>query len=303
MSFVSICRIFGDVGESFRRNQMTATRVRQLKNDLYAWIGELPQELRLFHQQPGLGLNTYNFEARQTHVIYFVVLILLTRKSTSSSPGTLLAASFIAAIFDEFLVRDEINHLGPGIYKFFLLTAGITLLPACADPLLQTHASEDYDTIKKALKQFADRYPSSLATIHTLNTLESAQEQTPQPAEHLGVVESETRALFRQFGPGLCRQWHLLEGSQQPHRTQESLSQLPESQGSDPSQSMPPPSYLAPLTSLPFGGEPFDVEGIPLGTDLDSGWLTSWAELPDPTSWVLKDTPFDLGDDYGFLGG
>jgi hypothetical protein len=63
---------------------MTTTKVEQLQNNLYAWVRELPKELRLFHPQIDLGPNDYSFEGRQLHVIYFVVLILLLRPSTST---------------------------------------------------------------------------------------------------------------------------------------------------------------------------------------------------------------------------
>lgn len=201
VGYVAISHIFGDIGEAIRRNEMTPSRTSQLKNQLYAWVRELPTELRLFHSNIDHGPNEYNFEARQLHVIYFVCVILLFRKSPSLSPSlsaSILAASFIAAIFEEFLIRDEIHYLGPGIWKFFLLTAGITLVPACKNSVLQGEAAQDYQIIKKALNQFAERYPSALGSIHTLETVEAAHERDSESLSTIYQPSMEAQALFQE---------------------------------------------------------------------------------------------------------
>ncbi|KAF5012779.1 hypothetical protein FDECE_1199 [Fusarium decemcellulare] len=301
VSYVTICRIFGDIGESVRRNQMTPTRVTQLQNDLYHWVRELPPELRIFHSQAEFGLNAYNFEARQLHIIYFVNLILLFRKSPSASAGSLLAASFIAAIFDEFMVRDEIGHLGPAIHKFFLLTAGITLLPACRHPTLQTQATEDYALIKNSLKQFSQRYASALATLHTLETLETTEVRGSEAYEHPQPLEPEIASLFREFGPGLCRQWELLMG-QEDSRDESLVNEDAPRRRTISSQDSSITGALVPQSQGPvstLAGDLFDMDTT-IGSDgLDTFWPLSWPELPDPSSWILKDTPFDVGGDLG----
>ncbi|UPL02998.1 hypothetical protein LCI18_013932 [Fusarium solani-melongenae] len=312
VNYAAICRIFGDIGESCRRKQMTPAKITQLKNELYVWVRELPLELRLFYPQAEYGLNAYCSEARQLHVVYFVAIILLFHQSPSPSPvsaGSLLAASFVAAIFDEFIIRDEIKLLGPAIHKFFLLIAGVTLLSASRIPALQSDALGDFDMVKRALQQFAERYPSSLATIHTLETLESAQDRSSESVEHLVPLQPEVHSLFQEFGPGLCRQWHLLEGSPHVYGTAATRGGDPQQPGRrrQGTESMSVPSGAM----VPCSQEPAATGGFPLtgdSFDLDSGAGTeglelfwAWTNLPDPTSWILKDTPFDLGEDTGFL--
>lgn len=311
IAYFSISRIFADVGKSYRRKQMTMTKIEQLKNNLYTWVRELPQELRLFHPQIDHGPNSYNFESRQIHVIYFVVLILLLRPSTSSSStsaGSLLAASFVAALYEEFLIRGEIDHLGPAVHKFYLMTAGITLLSVRRNPLLASEVSKDFRVIIKALKQFSERYPSAMGTIRTLEQLEASQVQSPESSQYLLQLQPEARALFREFGPELCRLWHLLEVSPSTH------DQLTDPDRRVATQRMDHPlgsSNMASTMPLAFqsnqggtadgfvcSGEIYDPTIATVADDLDFFGPYSWSELPNATAWVLKDTPFDIGGDH-----
>lgn len=269
---------------------------------------ELPKELRLFHPQIDLGPNDYSFEGRQLHVIYFLVLILLLRPSTSTSStsaGSLLAASFVTALYEEFLVRGEIDHLGPAVHKFYLMTAGITLLSVRRNPLLARETSKDFRTIISALKQFSTRYPSAMGTIHTLEQLEASQAQNTESSEYLLPPQPDARSLFREFGPELCRLWHMLELSPFIQAT-DGEPRFP----SHPVHQVMEPSNVAatgkslPLqfqnhasdTTIGFAG-PGDIYDPTIATaadDLDFSWPDSWSELPNPTAWIFKDTPFDL---------
>lgn len=276
------------MGENYRRGRMTETRAAQLRNNLYAWVRELPPELRLF--RPGkAGVGRYHFASRQMHIIFFTIVTVLSRKSRSTagvSAGSVLAASFTAAIFEEFLIRDEIRFLGPAIFKFFLLTAGITLIPSCRVPELREDSVRDLQTIRKALQQFSQRYPSALATIHTLSTMEQSQVNTATSSldGHLSV-EPEIKSLFTEFGPGLCRQWRLVENlanvSQQTRQLQ------------DPSlpSSMPMLSQnqdeVVPNVDQTDINDGFDATGF------NGPWPLEWTELDDPMAWVMDDSAFD----------
>lgn len=282
---------------------MTAVSAYHFRNSLYIWARELPPELRLFRQPPD-AINGYSFEARQIHVIYFATLILLFRTSAPRSPelaASLVAASFVAGIFEEFLVRDEIGYLGPGIYKFFLLTAAITLLSVYRCPSIEMDVSEDYEAIKRSLKQFSLRYPSALATLHMIESLESAEVQASDRFSNLTSVDSETFALFREFGPGLCRQWSLVAGGHAQNVFNVGLGGRlgrPAAHRTDEPQA---PSVTHSLTTggIPPTDELLDMDIGSESAALDPSWLSSWPDLPDPTSWILQDTAFDFGDGEG----
>lgn len=306
VSFFSICHLLEDIAGAIRRNEMTPGKVRQLKNELYMWVRELPSELRLFHPQKDLGLNEYNFDSRQLHIVYFVVLMLLFRKAPSSSglAGSILAASFVAAIFEELLIRDEINCLGPGIYKFFLLTTGITLLPACRIYVLQTQASEDYDIIKKALGHFAERYPSSLGSLHTLEAVEKVMDRNSESPENLQPLSSEDYMLFREFGPGLCRLWDFMGSSSNDRDSGARGARQPTNPQSLLHESLPGDEVASGLdngnSGFPLPSDAFDMTSVTRTEGLDSLWTLSWSDQPDPTSWVLRDGPFDIGNGFDY---
>lgn len=221
MTYVAVSQIFGNIGECYRRGAITEERLKSIGNDLYVWLHELPCHLQLFNQELGAGLNTYDFVSRQIHVIYFTTLILLLRAYSPTAKGAVLAASFIAAIFEEFLIRDEVRYL-PAIYKFFLLTAGITLVPARNKFTEETNdASVDLAIIKKALRSFAERHPSALANLHTLERMERSFGISAHGPDAPAILEDSQRMFFRTFGSGLCRQWRFFEQYSSEHIVQE----------------------------------------------------------------------------------
>lgn len=292
--FVRICQTFGDLGASCRKGKLTEERAGEISNSLYVWIRELPPQLRLFRPLPDNRVNTYCLASRQIHVFYFTTLALLFRKSSSNSTvstGSLLASSFIAAIFEEFLIRDEIRFLGPAIYKFNLLTAGITLIQALKVPSLHNKAKEDLDIIKRSLEQFAKRVPSSLATIHTLNTLEQAQEDATEALEGPLAPTQYESCLFREFGPGMCRQWHLMESStitsggpgDRPPDVHESGVQGIGAVGAN----------AVPDTQF---GDFIDLhrqENHNMTDDMEMPWSSIWPTSEDPMTWILDEPVFN----------
>lgn len=302
VSWVSISQIFGDLGGCYRRNKLSEAKLRSIGNDLYAWIRELPPKLRLFAQSPAAGLNAYNFVARQLHIIYFTSVALLLR-TTPSDRGSLLAASFTAALYEEFLVRDELRF-APAMHKFFLFTAGMTLLPA--SKISSQDASEDLAIIKQALRNFADRHPSTLATLSTLETVASRND-LKAPSLGLAMDDNE-RMLFREFKPGFCRQWNLFEDG--PSRSSAAASvagrrpsQIPASyrtMAQAPGQGAHGPQFLdrtsrdAEIGEMQthhpseINTEPADVlwpssfsEFVDSNADLLDEWFINWPDMPN----------------------
>ncbi|CAH0058040.1 unnamed protein product [Clonostachys solani] len=284
VNYVSISEIFCRIGECHSRGLITDSMWLHFRNDLYFWIRELPSELRLFHQNPQQGLKEYGLLSRQLHIMYFVVLIILFRKptmsngpppiETHSTSGLIVAASFIAGIFEELLIRDEILNLGPAIYKFFLLTAGVVLLEASKLRVLPDNdVAEDFDIIKRSLRRFADRYPSALATLHILEVLEQSQERQDVSVNTFRS-ERNVLPLFREFGPGLCRAWPLLEAGTKSHSTWAHTPNL----GTGSMQ----------LSS--FAGNTAEVTES--RNYIDDTMATLWSEMNDPLSWILDSSIF-----------
>lgn len=277
----------------------------QIRRHLYSWVRELPPELRLFRQHSDSEMNEYHFPARQIHIMYFVVLAILFRdpsSTTAVSSGSLLAASFIAAIFEEFIIRDEIRFVGPAIYKFFLLTAGITLLPARNIGVLRSEAQEDYTVIKKSLKQFSHRYPSALATLNMLETLEQSQEPSHESFLNRTPIEKEGRTLFREFGPGFCRLWDFCTGATDGHDDVHNLQRYPLGYSrrslQTPREVQSGEAYplLTPGDAGPGHGsisEPFGTDNMISGNDFSFPFVPSGDSFDDPMSWILDDWSFD----------
>jgi hypothetical protein len=151
----------------------------------------------------------YNFEARQLHVPYFIILGILYRfpaPENPPSPAALLASSFVAGIFEDFLVRDEIRFLGP-IFTFYLLASGVGLLSCYRYPHLWERVEQDLQIVYNAQKELARRWPSAIGSFRALQTIadEATKGARRGDLSLIGSLTSEQEACFSGFGADLCR--------------------------------------------------------------------------------------------------
>lgn len=292
VSWVNISNIFGELGGYYRCNKLSEAKLRSIGNDLYTWIRELPPALRLFNPSPETGLNGYNFVARQLHIIYFTSVALLLR-TTPSDRGSLLAASFTAALYEEFLVRDELRF-APAMHKFFLLTAGIFLLPASIGS--NREASEDLAIVKQALGEFAKSHPSALATLSNLEAVAAHNDLKPPSLEI--QMDDIACMLFREFGPGFCRQWDLYESGFLHSSTSASEAGR---------RSVQIPAQYRAADRFPEQGNTFSHSSSRASRDVDTGethadhssvidtepvdflWPSNFSEFIDPGAGVLDE--------------
>lgn len=212
VAYVGICRLLGDITECRLRRKFSQARRTDFENALYRWIKELPTEFQLFRQSPDKSLSKYNFEARQLLLPYFVILIILHRpQSPDSMPSSasLVASSFVAGIYEDFLARDEFRYLGP-VFAFYALAAGLSQLSACRYASLQQNALQELKIIEKSLQELSKRWGSSfgslraLARVHEAVSRQSLLDSSPE------IVSAEVVPFFDSFGPQLCRRWYLL---------------------------------------------------------------------------------------------
>jgi hypothetical protein len=141
-------------------------------------------------------------------------VLTILNKSTppASSPSTasLLASSFIAGIFEDFLARDELRYLGP-IFTFYLLTAGVTLLSSYRFAGLWHLAEQDLDIIIKSQEELGKRWPTAIGSLKRITDVKArvvkCQRSSYFPENNL---TAEQMQLFDGFGPDLCRSWNVL---------------------------------------------------------------------------------------------
>ena len=257
-SFCRICQLLGDVTQYRRRKSFTASKRQNFENALYRWIKELPAELRLFKStnttttSHDSTLAPYSFKNRQLAIVYFVILIILHRRdepSTPSSTPSLLASSFIASIFEEFLSRDELRYLGP-VFAFYALAAGLAQMSGYRYAGLEGTAEHEFNVISMSLQSLSDRWGSAAGALRSLQAARKAAMKLPKLERQPGLAGDDARPFFADFGPELCRQWHLLG--------------IPPTNATAPGS----PSYVAP-TQQPSRGQPLLEPAADAGVEAD----------------------------------
>lgn len=187
-----------------------------IENALYRWTRELPEDLRLFYQHRDPALRPYNFKARQLHVPYFVILTIIYRSPSLSgahSAAALLASSFIAGIFQDFLTRDEIRFLGP-IFTFHLLAAAVAQLSSYRYPSLWRVAEQELRVINISQKELSKRWPSASGAMRVLQNLTDAvTKQTRSDQPPLMELSVDQHSLFTVFDADLCQEWEYILGN------------------------------------------------------------------------------------------
>src|SRR5690349_24217821 len=114
------------------RKHVAEKKQLHIERGLFRWSRTLAPHLQLRSKREVSGqytLASYDIKARQLHVPYFITMVILGQSDIINrhvSSLSVLAASFVAGIFEDFLARDELSSLGP-IFTFYLLAAGITL--------------------------------------------------------------------------------------------------------------------------------------------------------------------------------
>lgn len=160
----------GDLTQSYLRKQGLQEQKKSLEDRLFRWLKTLPDHLQLCKATEGRPLKPYSFEARQIHVQYFTVLVILNRPldpKLAPSTASLLASSYIAGIFEDFMARDELRYLGP-IFTFYCLTAGMAQLSCYRYSEIVGLAEQDFDILARALEELSKRWPTAVGSLKHL---------------------------------------------------------------------------------------------------------------------------------------
>ncbi|KIW66463.1 hypothetical protein PV04_05798 [Phialophora macrospora] len=215
MQFVQITSILGDMTEHYRRGTLSDRKKIDLENSLRGWLNAVPSSLRLYRPETGTETKTnrlteYNFKFRQLHVLYFTALIILFRhdnKDDPPAPVSLLAASFISGIFEEYLTHEDIPHLSVTSI-FYLMVAALLQLSYQRFPSLAAHRNEEIDIMRLSLDGLKKRFPSAIGAERVVNQMmkqSTTVSDTPQSIQMM--LTPEEAEFFAPFGPELCRQW------------------------------------------------------------------------------------------------
>lgn len=212
IKYVEVCSILGDLTECYARKYMSRYHKLNVQNSMSQWTKTLPEDLRLFQKSNkggGYHVSRYNFNARQLHIPYFVVLTIMHKSITPNigpSAVSILAASYIAGIYEDFLARDEIQYL-PAIFSFYGLAAAVSLVSFHRYSYLRKSAEQDLAVIISAERELGKRWPAARGM---RNALENMIASIPKPntisvQPRLEVPKAEVDAYFSDFGSGLCR--------------------------------------------------------------------------------------------------
>jgi hypothetical protein len=242
IAYVQICSLLGQLTQCCCRQSLTRRTRQSIETALYHWIQDLPGSLRLFRNAAISEASSteniqspYNFEARQLHIPYFIILVILFRPSAvGSRPSSVatLASSSVAKLFEDFLARDEIRFLGP-IFTFYLLAAGGSLLSCRRLPhLWENRAQKDMQTIQVSLKELAKQWPSATGSLRALQGIADEVAKMPQEDTMLPLttLSNDEKSFFSMFGPSLSWAWDDLIAGQHSRGVSGSQCQRTESE-------------------------------------------------------------------------
>jgi hypothetical protein len=193
---------------------MSDTKRLQVESQLFRWTRTLAPQLRISQRRGESDiyeLLPYDFKARQLHIQYFLSLALLVRSAGvpgKVSPAAVLAASFAAGIYEDFLARDQVKLLSP-VFTTFCLVSGIILLSVRPYPSLWEAAQLDLGFIKRCLQELSKRWRSAIGASKALQrAIESSHSALASSVyEPLTWLDKDQKLLFEGFSLDLCRMW------------------------------------------------------------------------------------------------
>jgi len=263
VAYVEICRTLGDLVEASSRKKFTSDERYKVDATLFRWTRMLPLRLRLAdysaHAQT-YELRSHDFPVRQLHVPYLACIIIKSRSGSPHngfSPAAILAASFLAGIYEDFLARDLVGRLSP-IFTTFAFMAGLLLMSLRPYPGLWAAAQVDLITIQNALKELSSRWRSAIGASKVIQKALQSEVLTNHPSNlPLPHLSRDEAPLFEGFPLELCRMWRAYEN--------ERASQALED-GSEPTYSR----HMDPLAESLVGMHDQQVPGTSIGLDFGS---------------------------------
>lgn len=144
---------------------------------------------------------------------YFVILVILNRGPVAGSPPSpvsLLASSFISSIYEEFIARDQLRHLGPA-FAFYALAAGLSQLSGYRYASLSNAAEENFKTIRMSLELLAKRWGSANGALRALAEARKAVLRLPRYTEPPMRIPTNYILFFESFDATRCNMGHLFD--------------------------------------------------------------------------------------------
>ncbi|KAJ5115482.1 hypothetical protein NUU61_001241 [Penicillium alfredii] len=281
LAYCTISRLLGDTVECHLRREISLQRRVNLENAVYRWTKQVVPKLQSSAtiQEDAV---TCHFEVQQLLVMYFVVITIIHRSPTPNSvppASSLVASSFMAGIYEEFLLRDELRYLGP-VFAFYPLCAGLSLLSSWRYRHLQSTAEHELTVMKLSLQKLSERWLSAVGPLRALNKLtEEVRQQGPFEGPS-PTLDYDAASFFEGFDTKLCKQWRLVGQSERGN----------DSTGINPTSTLPdiqdPNNGIRPLearlgdaldsydyTALDADIYPFSNDWEGAGFDWSGSWL------------------------------
>ncbi|KIX05597.1 uncharacterized protein Z518_06469 [Rhinocladiella mackenziei CBS 650.93] len=215
MHFVRITSIVGDITEHCRCGGLSERRRLSIELELLRWIKDVPPALSLFDKVTQTP-RTYNFKLRQLYVPFFVALIIFYRGDTTGqqfSATSLLAASFVSGIFEEYIAWADIMFLAPASI-FYLLVAGLIQVSSYRYPELAKNNETEISTVRVSLKELGKRFPTAHGAERIFENLLARSQRRGRASQRFSVrLSAIQKELFQPFDHHLCASWPLVFGS------------------------------------------------------------------------------------------
>ena len=210
--FIRITSILGDITEHYRCGSLSELHRLNIESQLLRWVTELPRAVSLY-EEVSKCVRPYDLKIRQLHVPFFVALIIFYRSDTPGqqfSLTSLLAASFVSGIFEEYIAWGDIMFLAPASI-FYLLVASLIQVSSYRYASLASKAESEISTVRVSLSELGRRFPTAHGAERIFeNLLRKSRGKGATSQSFSMAISSVQRELFAPFGPELCASWSLM---------------------------------------------------------------------------------------------
>lgn len=171
--WVKLCDTIGRLIDKLRDRTETTPVPLDVAHELIAWQQSLPAHLKLCFATD--RTEVYDRNVHLLHLPYLTAITLLyTSTSTQPLPkaytAAILAASYVARIFRDFLTREVLSFL-PGVSGWYISVAILALLHARRIDCLSEGATEQINVLVLALKELSKFWHSSRMFLTGFNKL------------------------------------------------------------------------------------------------------------------------------------
>ncbi|RDL40512.1 uncharacterized protein BP5553_00491 [Venustampulla echinocandica] len=185
---------------SVLRTVLETTDMDDLAKSLCSWIGDLPEDIRLFDSSN--QRMPYSHAISELHIMYLSTVILLQdlqvqgERRSPTSVLSIVASSCITRLYEEIYYREDVRFMLP-IHSFYCMVAAVPqIYYTPQDAAKDATRQEELDIINSVVEQLQTRFGGASTVARNISRLKDESERMKQQGNPQSDIRHSSNAIW-----------------------------------------------------------------------------------------------------------